>query len=172
MIINSLPWISIVFNFYLQFSHYHQILHFITNRLSLFQLEKRYYDGISSTKIFGISKSLNPVPGKQTDIQPWMRKTVSSWLLEVCEELHMETEVYFVAVNMMDRMTMKLFFKREHFQLLAAASLLIASKLKETLPIQPDKVIIYTDNSISFEDLIVSIKFREKGEKTEMTEMT
>lgn len=84
----------------------------------------------------------------------------------------METEVYFVAVNMMDRMTMKLFFKREHFQLLAAASLLIASKLKETLPIQPDKVIIYTDNSISFEDLIVSIKFRQKGKKTEMTEMT
>lgn len=130
------------------------ILHHAQVIKNLLQLEKRYYDGISSTKIFGISKSLNPVPGKQTDIQPWMRKTVSSWLLEVCEELHMETEVYFVAVNMMDRMTMKLFFKREHFQLLAAASLLIASKLKETLPIQPDKVIIYTDNSISFEDLI------------------
>lgn len=73
----------------------------------------------------------------------------------------METEVYFVAVNMMDRMMMKLFFKREHFQLLAAASLLIASKLKETLPIQPDKVIIYTDNSISFEDLIVSMNWGE-----------
>jgi len=130
------------------------ILHHAQVIKNLLQLEKRYYDSISSSKIFGVQKSINPVSGKQTDIQPWMRKTVVSWLLEVCEELQMETEVYFVAVNMMDRMTMKLFFKREHFQLLAAASLLIASKLKETLPIQPDKVIIYTDNSISFEDLI------------------
>ena len=99
---------------------------------------------------------MSPKPGKQTDIQPWMRKTVTSWLLEVCEELQMEAEVYFVAVNMMDRMLVKLYFKREHFQLLAAASLMIASKLKETLPIMPDKVIIYTDNSISFDDLVVS----------------
>merc|ERR1712127_324253 len=69
------------------------ILHHAQVIKNLLQPEKRYYDGISSSKIFGISKSINPVKGLQTDIQPWMRKTVSSWLLEVCEELHMESEV-------------------------------------------------------------------------------
>ncbi len=39
----------------------------------------------------------------QADIKPHMRKIVSDWMLEVCQELCCQPEVFCLAVNYMDR---------------------------------------------------------------------
>jgi cyclin D2 len=39
----------------------------------------------------------------QTEIKPHMRKIVCDWMLEVCQELCCQPEVFCLAVNYMDR---------------------------------------------------------------------
>ena len=91
---------------------------------------------------------------KQTDIKPWMRSTVIRWMLDVSNELKLEKETYEIAINILDRMLSLINFKRDQFQLLASAALLIAGKLKETFCILPQKLIVYTADSITFEALV------------------
>ena len=39
----------------------------------------------------------------QTNIKPHMRKIVTDWMLEVCEDQQCQSEVFFLAVNYLDR---------------------------------------------------------------------
>ena len=59
----------------------------------------------------------------------------------------------------MDRVLNQMPIKKTHLQILAAACLLLASKLREpscrALPV--DMLVFYTDHSITKKDLIVSI---------------
>ncbi|XP_056138019.1 G1/S-specific cyclin-D1-like [Lampris incognitus] len=85
----------------------------------------------------------------QQEIGPLMRRTVSTWMLEVCEERRCEEEVFLLAVNYLDRFLSVEPTKKSHLQLLGAACVFLASKIKESTPLTTDQLCYYTDSSIT-----------------------
>ncbi|KAJ3631229.1 hypothetical protein MTP99_012371 [Tenebrio molitor] len=90
----------------------------------------------------------------QTDIEPFMRKVVATWMLEVCEEQMCEDQVLPLAVNLMDRFLCVCNIKRQQLQLLGATCLLIASKVRSTNVLPVYLLCAYTDYSVSCELLV------------------
>jgi len=93
-------------------------------------------------------------PHKEREIKSFMRKIVANWMLEVCEEQRCEEEVFPLAMNYLDRILKLVNVKKSQLQLLGATCMFIASKLKETIPLTGEKLVIYTDNSITLQDLM------------------
>ena len=89
----------------------------------------------------------------QTTIKPHMRKIVTDWMLEVCEDQHCQSEVFFLAVNYLDRFLSLVNIKKTQFQLVASVCILLASKFSQVVPISSEQLVIYTDNSVSVEQL-------------------
>lgn len=92
----------------------------------------------------------------QSDLQPFMRKMVVDWMLEVCDEQRCDDDVFALAVNYLDRFLSMSGtpVAKNQLQLLAAVSMFIASKLKESLPgLSGEKLVIYTDKSITLKQL-------------------
>lgn len=90
-------------------------------------------------------------------IRPEMRSKLATWMLEVCEEQECTDDVYATAMNIFDRLMSALTNQVEvyHLQLLGSVCLFIASKLSATpSKLTAAKLIDYTDNSISLEDLL------------------
>jgi len=89
----------------------------------------------------------------QTNIKPHMRKIVTDWMLEVCEDRHCQSEVFFLAVNYLDRFLSLVNIKKTQFQLVASVCILLASKFYEVDPIESAQLVIYTDNAVSVLEL-------------------
>lgn len=75
---------------------------------------------------------------------------------QVCEEQHCEEDVFPLAISYVDRFLSLVDVPRAQLQLLATAAMFISSKLKETCPLSARKLVTYTDNSITVEQLLVS----------------
>ena len=87
----------------------------------------------------------------QTEIAPHMRKIVVDWMLEVCEDQQCQPEVFFLAVNYLDRFLSTVNIKKSQFQLLASVCILLASKFSQVVSITSEQLVIYTDNLITCE---------------------
>ncbi|XP_061663323.1 G1/S-specific cyclin-D2-like [Syngnathoides biaculeatus] len=85
----------------------------------------------------------------QKDIQPYMRRVVAGWMLEVCEAESSEEDIFPLAINYMDRFLAVVPTRKNYLQLLGAVCMFLASKLKDSRPISAEKLCMYTDNSIS-----------------------
>lgn len=94
----------------------------------------------------------------QTEIKPHMRKIVSDWMLEVCEEQGCQPAVFALAVTYLDRVLSRVALKKSQFQLLACVCMFLASKFKETCPLPAEKLVVYADFSITVEEITVSKK--------------
>ncbi|XP_044748498.1 G1/S-specific cyclin-D2-like [Coccinella septempunctata] len=90
----------------------------------------------------------------QTEIQPFMRQVVTTWMHEVCEEQMCEDQVFPLAVNCMDRFLCLCPIKRQQLQLLGAVCLLIASKLRSTNSFPIEILCAYTDYSVSHANMV------------------
>ena len=77
------------------------------------------------------------------------------YLLQVCEEQECQPDVYWLAVNYMDRFLCVSRIQKSRLQLLGAVCLFLASKLKESLPLTAHKLVLYTDRSITYDELWV-----------------
>ena len=107
-----------------------------------------------------IRNELRYLPGKpdyfryvQTDIKPHMRKIVSDWMLDVCQELCCQPEVFCLAMSLMDRFLGCCSILKSKLQLLGAVCLFLASKFKESKHIPSEKLAMYTDFSVSLEEI-------------------
>jgi len=92
--------------------------------------------------------------GKQPDIEPSMRKIVADWMVEVCEDQQCQPEVFCLAINYLDRFLSNVSISKSSLQLAASTCLLLASKFTEVIPFTTDRLAMYTDHSVTVDQLL------------------
>ncbi|KAG8433965.1 hypothetical protein GDO86_012357 [Hymenochirus boettgeri] len=90
----------------------------------------------------------------QKEIHPYMRKILTSWMLEVCEDQRCGEEVFPLAVNCLDRYLSLVPVKKSHLQLVGSTCLFLASKLKESKPMTSESLSMYSDFSFTEKELL------------------
>ena len=96
----------------------------------------------------------------QTLITPHMRKIVADWMLEIVQNNNSQPEVLCLAMNIMDRFLCHMQIHPSQLQLLGAVCILISSKIREPCPVPGKDLIIYTDYSITAEEIKVSLTYK------------
>lgn len=109
---------------------------------NLLELEERY---LVSTSYFECV---------QRDVQPYMRKIVATWMMQVCDEQQCEEDVFPLSMNYLDRFLCIHPIHRTKLQSLGSACMLVASKVKETSPLTTEKLVMYTEYSVQSKDLL------------------
>lgn len=70
----------------------------------------------------------------QSDLEPKMRSTLYDWMMEVCAEFTLTRETYHLAISYVDQaFSVMKNIKKEQFQLLGLAAMVIAAKNEEVL---------------------------------------
>uniref|UniRef100_A0A182Q5L7 Uncharacterized protein n=1 Tax=Anopheles farauti TaxID=69004 RepID=A0A182Q5L7_9DIPT len=95
----------------------------------------------------------NYLRGFQKEITPTMRKIVTTWMMEVCDEQKCEEQTFPLAVNFFDRFLCVLQIDRFHLQLLGCCALLLASKIRQCQPFTVDVLSAYTEHAVSAEQI-------------------
>lgn len=90
----------------------------------------------------------------QNEIKPWMRKTLATWMLEVCKNQSTDEDIFALAMNLLDRFLSIQSISKRHLQLLGTVCMFIAAKLKCSTNFNAETLVIYTANSISIEQLL------------------
>lgn len=90
----------------------------------------------------------------QQEIKPNMRQIVTDWMLEVCIDQNCHVNVFLLSCNIMDRFLSQLRIKKSQFQLVAAATVFIASKLADPCPVTGSELVRYTDDTYSLSELL------------------
>ena len=76
-------------------------------------------------------------------------------MAQVCTEQRCEVDVFPLAVNYLDRFLSAREIRKNQLQLLGTTCIFVASKLKETSSVAAEKLVHYTENSITLQDLVV-----------------
>ena len=90
----------------------------------------------------------------QPNLRPHMRRIVTDWMLEVCEDQQAGPEVFLLAVHYLDTFLSTTSIRKDQFQLVAATCLLLASKFGSGVPLSAVQLVLYTDHSITLEELV------------------
>lgn len=90
----------------------------------------------------------------QQEIKPNMRQIVTSWMLEVCMDQNCQANTFLLSCNIMDRFLSQLNIKKSQFQLVAAATMFIASKLADACPITGSELVRYTNDTYKLSELL------------------
>lgn len=74
---------------------------------------------------------------------------------QVCEEQKCQEDIFPLAVNYLDRFLSVNPINKNHLQLLGTTCLLVSSKLRESDCLTVDLLVLYTDNTVTSEELLV-----------------
>ncbi|KAJ3431820.1 cyclin-a2-4 [Anaeramoeba flamelloides] len=83
---------------------------------------------------------------KQTNITSLQRKILVNWINDVCQELNLHSETYYLSINYLDRFLTRQKCPVEYLQLIAVTCIFIASKYEEIYSPEIEELSEYTKN--------------------------